>query len=77
MANDHGIQSGPEVDLDTLEQAQNFWTSADMVTVIDTAQATMPDDDFVVGEVPVPYGFLIMEQPVRVRCNDRPERSRR
>jgi hypothetical protein len=70
VPDDQGIRSGPEVDLDTLKHAQNFWMSADMVTIIDTAQATMPDDDFVIGEAPAPHGFLIMEQPVRLRCND-------
>lgn len=67
---DQGIESGPAVILDTLRRAHNFWMSADMVTIIDTAQATMPDDDFVVEEAPAPYGFLIMERPVRLRCND-------
>ncbi|WP_194838550.1 hypothetical protein [Nocardia sp. XZ_19_369] len=69
-ASDQGIESGPAVDLDSLRQAHNFWMSTDMVTIVDTAQATMPDDDFVVAEAPAPHGFLIMERLVRLRCND-------
>ncbi|MEU1984402.1 hypothetical protein [Nocardia sp. NPDC019395] len=68
---DQGTDSGPEMELDSLRQAQNFWMSTDMVTIIDTAQATMPDDDFVVAETPAPHGFLLMERPVRLRCNER------
>ncbi|MFI5776960.1 hypothetical protein [Nocardia sp. NPDC051570] len=66
---DQGIESGPAVELDSLRRAHNFWMSTDMVTIIDTAQATMPDDDFVIAEAPAPHGFLIMERPVRLRCN--------
>ncbi|MFI8977133.1 hypothetical protein ACIGO9_29920 [Nocardia asteroides] len=70
VSGDQGIPAGPSMDLASLKQAQNYWMSSDMTTIIDTAQATMPDDDFVVAEAPAPHGFLIMARPVRLRCNE-------
>lgn len=64
------IDHTADLEIDSVRAAQNFWVAPDMVSVVDAAFATMPDEDVLLEEPPAPKGFLLMGHPYTQRCSD-------
>jgi hypothetical protein len=65
-----GIEHNAELEITSLRAGQNFWVAPEMVSVIDVAFPTMPDEEVLLEEPPAPQGFLLMGKPFIHRCSD-------
>lgn len=65
-----GMTNVPVDEIESLRAAQNFWIAPDMVSVVEAAQKTMPDEDVLLEEPPAPHGFLLLGRPFTLRCAD-------
>ncbi|GAA3832751.1 hypothetical protein GCM10022226_62550 [Sphaerisporangium flaviroseum] len=65
-----GVDNSCEAERDSLMHAQNFWVAPDMVSIVEAAQETMPDEEVLLEEPPSPHGFLILGRHFTSRCSD-------
>lgn len=65
-----GIEHTADLEIKSVQSAQNFWVAPDMVALVNGAFETMPDEEVLLEEPPAPHGLLLMGQPFTQRCSD-------